>query len=152
MLWLLSPFNFLRSVSSTALVHPPTHHFCNIISHSKSRTTPLFPLIFSHPSLLISSSCHQLSLAERWPELHLELCLYSGECQNCTGKRSTAFEILFRTDCFFCKSLYMDKILPCSSARKQNYLWKAEGYLTWETPQKTAFSERLWGWFLTCAL
>lgn len=108
-------FFFLVQFSSSVLVSPL---FCHILSHSKAEPNPALLrnfLLFS----LSFSSCYWLSLAEGWRKLHWAVPSVSGECHTCTGKRCSPFEILFRTDCCFCKSLYMFKILVFSFLRSK---------------------------------
>lgn len=64
----------LVSISFALFSSPHCFGFCHIfIPFQKQNKTPLSFDIFS----LIYSSHHWLSLAERWPKLRVELCLYS---------------------------------------------------------------------------
>lgn len=125
LLQLLSSFIFPCSVLLLCFGSSPLlSHF---IPFQKQSQTSLY---FWHflPFSLSFSSCHRLSLAERWPKLHWAVPSVSGECQTCTGKWCSASEILFRTDCCFCKLLYMVKILACSSVggkKKKKLLLKS---------------------------
>lgn len=121
---------------------PILSHFCPL---PKAEQNPSFLWRFLPlPPYLFLPSPTQFS-REVTKAAHWAVPLLSGECQTCTG-RSSAFEILFRTDCCFCKSLYMVKTLVCSfgGKKKKDYLWKAESYPNWKKTQKTTFSEKGW--------
>ena len=86
---------------------PPPSHFRAL---PKAEQTPLFTPLLPYPFLPPPTRLSRgVTKAAHWA-----VPLLSGECQTCTGKRSPAFEILFRTDCCFYKSLYMVKILVYS--------------------------------------
>lgn len=80
---------------------------------------PFLPYLFLSP---LTQFIREVTKAACWA-----VPLLSGDCQTCTGERSSAFEILFRTDCCFCKSLYMVKILVWSFGEKKSTSekWKA---------------------------
>lgn len=137
------------SISFPLFSSPPLFWFLptsvTFFSLSKSRTKPLFlwrflplpPYLFLLPPTQFS---REMTKSARWT-----VPLLSGECQTCSGKRSSAFEILFRTDCCFCKSLCMVKILVCSFGGKEkkkkitSEKWKAT-----QTGEKTPNDNFQW--------
>lgn len=157
MLWLLSPFNFLCSFSSIALVRPPhpnaphlphPHRFCNIISPSKSKTTLLFPLTFSYPSLLISSSCHQLTLAPT----HLSCAFTLENAKPALARGVQHLRAFSGLTAAFVSHYIWTKYLPAPLQEKKLPPKSRKLPKLGNTPKDSFRRERLWGRFLTCVL
>lgn len=146
---------------SFPLRSPPVflpHCFCHIFVPFLPKweylsSSDVFSL--SHPS----HSSWQFS-PEVTKAVHQAVYLPSVECKTCAVKRSSAYEILFRTDCGFCKSLYLVKIHVCSFGKNQtkpkqktnHYLWKAESYPNWKTKQQLSVRKAGWINFTACAV
>lgn len=138
-------FISLVQFSSTVLVLP---HFCYIFVLFQKQNKPPFSFDVFSPFSLIYSSRNWLSLAERWPKLPVELCLYSlGNAKPALAREVQHLRSFSGLTAAFVSHYIWSKYLSASLEEKttpNNYLWKVESYPNWEKTQKTTVSEKGW--------
>lgn len=136
--------HFIPLVQLSCIVLVPPH-FCHIfVPFLKQNKTSLPFGVFS-PFLLIYSSHHRLSSAERWPKLHIELCLYTlGNAKPALPREVQLLRSFSGLTAAFVSHCIWSKYVSASLGVKKEIPLKSGKLPELGNKPKTIFSEEGW--------